>query len=716
MKNTLLLLRSILLLLFFIPLAGSRPGPSEADTGGESSDAEAVIPEIVVTATRDERPVQDTPHAATVLKAQILRIETPVRTVPEAFKNTAGTMVQKTGHGQGSPYIRGFTGYRNLFLINGIRLNNSVFRDGPNQYWNTVDALGLSRMELVRGPFSMLYGSDAVGGTVNAITRGAQDIAPGRHGKQSFYSRYASAENSSIARIESIGRLNDRLVATLGYSIKRFGDVEGGKDVGTQEKTGYDEQDWDAKLELFLDDQVSLILAHQHVDIDDAWRTHKTIYGIDWQGLSVGKELHRMLDQDRDLTYLQFHRRGGRGFVHEIRAGISYHRQAEERDRLRTEDRRDIQGFEVNTTGAFVTLTSASPLGRLIYGVEIYHDKVDSYKRALNPDGSVKSTAIQGPVGDDATYDLAGIYLQNEIALVRRASLLLGGRYEYARGRSDKTEDPLTGQVISVSDDWNDLVGSVRIRYDLDRDRSWNVFAGISQGFRAPNLSDLTRFDSARTDEIETPTPGLDPEHFVSCEAGSKIQTASLWAQLSCFYTRIDGMIVRMPTGRIIDGDYEVTKKNSGDGHIQGVELDVRCRPLRRLTVFGLFSWLDGDVETYSTSDAALTTEPIDRLMPPTGRFGLRWAPNGRYWIESSCTAAVRADRLSTRDRADDSRIPPGGTPGYTVFDIRAGWRWGGGLKLSLGVENIADEDYRIHGSGVNEPGRNIVLATELTF
>jgi|GEM_PF-2289221 len=116
-------------------------------------------------------------------------------------------MVQKTGHGQGFPYIRGFTGYRNLFLIDGFRLNNSVFRDGPNQYWNTVDPLGLHRMELVRGPFSMLYGSDAVGGTVNAIPRGGQDLEPGSRWDRRIYCRYASAENSSIARVESIGRL-----------------------------------------------------------------------------------------------------------------------------------------------------------------------------------------------------------------------------------------------------------------------------------------------------------------------------------------------------------------------------------------------------------------------------------------------------------------------------------------------------------------------------
>lgn len=111
-----------------------------------------------------------------------------------------------------------------------------------------------------------------------------------------------------------------------------------------------------------------------------------------------------------------------------------------------------------------------------------------------------------------------------------------------------------------------------------------------------------------------------------------------------------------------------------------------------------------------------MTTEPIERLMPPTGRAGLRWNASERYWVECSCTIAARADRLSSRDKEDTSRIPPGGTPGYAVYDVRAGWRCSNDIVLSLAVENIADEDYRIHGSGINEPGRNVVLATEWTF
>ena len=102
----------------------------------------------------------------------MLRREQMAASVPEALSETPGVLVQQTAHGQGSPYLRGFTGFRTVALVDGIRLNNSTFRDGPNQYWSTIDALAITRLEVVKGPASVMYGSDAVGGTVNASCGG----------------------------------------------------------------------------------------------------------------------------------------------------------------------------------------------------------------------------------------------------------------------------------------------------------------------------------------------------------------------------------------------------------------------------------------------------------------------------------------------------------------------------------------------------------------
>ncbi len=671
---------------------------------------------IMVTATRSECLLKDAPAAVSLRSAADLRLENPVRVLTDALRDEPGVMVQKTGHAQGSPYIRGFTGYRNLFTIDGIRLNNATFRDGPNQYWNTVDALGLSRLEIARGTLSMLHGSDAVGGTVNAVTRGVADLRPGSDWDRHLYYRYADAENAHILRAESIGRLSSDLTLTLGYTAKSFGDLKGGRRVGTQPETGYDERFWDAKLEYSPAENALWTLAYQDAATDDAWRTHKTIYGIDWEGLSRGDERRRAFDQERRLTYLQYHQHSLDGVVEEIRTGVSLQRQEESQHRLRTRDRRDDQGFDVETLGAFLNLKSPVKSVVISYGFEYYRDTVDSYNHTLNAAGAVTRKAVQGPVGDEATYDLFGTWVQVELPLTDRLTFFPGTRFEFAQANAGKVQDPSTGDTITVDGEWSDRVSGLRLRYALDAAGAYNLFAGLSQGFRAPNLSDLTRFDSARTSEIETPTPDIHPERFVSSEVGIRATTHAVHAQLALFHTRINGMIIRTPTGRMIGEEYEVTRKNAGDGYIHGIELEARVRLPARVTAYGALTWMDGEVDTYPTFEAARVAEPVDRLMPPTGHLGLRHQLHDRLWLEGVCRLAAKADKLSSGDKADTSRIPPGGTPGYTVYDVRVNWQCAEALRLSAAVENITDEDYRIHGSGVNEPGRNLVLAADWVF
>ena len=673
--------------------------------------------EILVTALRAEASWFDTPNTVQSISADDIRHRKMSRTMPEALRETPGVMIQKTGHGHGSPYIRGFTSFRTLMLIDGIRLNNSVFRDGPNQYWNTVDPFTIDRLEVVKGPSSVLYGSDAIGGTVNAITRGRDGYEPGFHWDRRILYRYSTAENSQTVRGELSGNIDEKLGFLLGSTFKHFGNLDGGDDVGRQAKTGYDDFDVDLKLEYFFSPDRRLVFAYQRVDQDDAWRTHKTVYGLGWEGTTVGNELKRVLDQNRELAVLQYHASNLGGAVDAVHLSVSHHMQEESRSRTRANGRRDKQGFDVRTLGLSAVLESPSPVGRWTYGVEYYHDWVGSWRKDYNADGTPRPARIQGPIGDDAAYGLFGAFVQNDIPICDRADLILGARYTHVRAAADKVEDPATGNVISVKNHWDSLVGSARALVRLDEQEHWALFGGVSQGFRAPNLSDLTRLDSARTDEIETPSPNLDPETFIQYEIGLKADYRTVRGQASFFITDVDGMIMRTPTGNVIGGDNEVTKRNSGEGWIHGLELEGswQCHP--EWTVFGGFTYLDGEVETSPTAGTMKRMEPIDRLMPPTGYVGLRWdSSDGKFWAEAVATFAGDADDLSTRDQQDTQRIPPGGTPGYGVLTLRGGWNVSDDLQVFAALENVTNEDYRIHGSGVNEPGTNLIVGFDCRF
>ncbi len=669
------------------------------------------LPDVVVTPMRAVSDAQSVPQQAFTVSAESLADDAP-RTTPDALKGLPSVMVQKTSYGQGSPFLRGFTGFRTLMLVDGIRLNNSVFRDGPNQYWNTVDPFSIERYEVVLGPASVLYGSDAIGGAVNALSPGVPEWTGEPSVENVLRYRGATADQSHQARIESAARLSESFGLRAGYTWKTFDDVEGGKDVGEQPFTGYDETAWDAGAEYLWGSGATLTLGHQQVDQDDAWRTHRTIYGIAWEGLAKGDDLVHRFDQDRTLTWLRLAHEERGGAVDTYALTLSRHKQGEDLDRVRANGRQDVQGFDVETWGAALTLESDSSVGRWVYGADYYHDIVDSYSTRIDP-GAAPKRAVQGPVADDATYDLLGVFVQNTVETAGGVEITPGLRYTHAELDADKVEDRLEG----MSGDWDAVVGSLRALLPLDAGRQQAVYAGVSQGFRAPNLSDLTRLDSARSNEIETPVDNLDPETFVTAEIGWR-RTADDWsAGVAYYHTWIDDLIVRAPTGATVDDLLEVTKRNAGEGHVQGVELTARVNLSADWQVRAMGTWMEGKAETYPTSEPIRVEDDLSRVMPLTGRLALRWQPAGKaYWVEGVVDAADKADRLSADDARDTQRIPPGGTPGYVVGTLRGGVQATDALAVTLALENLADEDYRIHGSGVNEPGRLLVVSAELRF
>lgn len=685
--------------------------------GWAAADEVAALPEVVVTALRAETALAEVPGTVHVVDREALQAAAP-RTTPDAFRGLPSVMVQKTGYGQGSPYLRGFTGFRTLMLVDGIRLNNSTFRDGPNQYWNTVDPWAIARYETVMGPASVLYGSDAVGGAVNALTLAPPAWAGQATWERTLAARVATADESLQTRAGVRGRATERLGFAAGATWKEFNDVRGGGAVGRQRHTGYDETDLDLRADYDFDSGATLTLAHQQVAQDDAWRTHSTFYGIDWKGLKAGDDQKRSYDQDRALTYLRVANADRAGPVAAYRLTLSRQAQDERLHRVRADGRRDESGVDVTTWGAALELESPSALGRWVYGVDVARDEVDSFGRRYQADGSLNKVEAQGPVADDATYDLVGLFVQNTVALFGEAlEATPGVRYTYAALDADRVLDPVSGEVGSRSDDWDSVVGSLRALAPLGAERRHAVYAGLSQSFRAPNLSDLTRLDAARSGEIETPVDDLDPERFVSAELGARYDDGRHSAEIAGYYTWIEDLIVRAPTGETVDELQEVTKKNAGEGYVAGVELTLGWQVAEDWHLRLSGSWMEGQADAYPTSDPLAVRDYVSRLMPLTGQAAVRWQPAGEaYWLEAVVDAAEKADRLSADDERDTQRIPPGGTPGYAVLTLRGGATVLDDLLLTVALENVADEDYRIHGSGVNEPGRNLVVQAEWTF
>ncbi len=686
---------------------------ADDDPGNAADDVD-----VVVTASRHEESILDTPYSVTVIERDALRTSPDNKTLPDTLTRVPGILLQKTGPAQASPYIRGFTGFRTLWLVDGIRLNNSVWRDGPNQYPATIDLYSVDRLELIRGPSSVLWGSDAVGGVVNALSRAGDADAGWRSG---LTLRYATGERSMIGRIDFQGGEPDDWAIRGGASFKDYNSINAGQGSGDLSNTGFGERDYDVRFDKQLADSVTWTLAAQQVRQWDAPRTHKTVDSVPFHGTVAGTELQRELDQERDLlwTRLAFDEPGGGGLWDAASVTYSWQRQRETQDRWRTGGRFDERGFDVITQGVQFQAERESPIGLLTYGVDHYHDDVDSFRNDY-VDGVSTGDHIQGNIADDATYDLSGVYVQNEI-VHGPWETTMGVRWNRASVDADKVDNPnvpgsdpsTPGNIIGVDESWDDLVGSLRTLRRIDEQTI--VYAGISQGFRAPNLSDLTA--DLEDSGIEQPAPQLEPEHFVSIELGTKTERDDGHTEFSVYYTWIRDFIVRSPTGELVDDLPVFQKDNVGDGFVWGFEFSSDHRLAPEWTLYSSAAWLDGKVDQFELPSGDKVSKPLDRTMPFTAVLGVAYEPvEAPWWVQADVLMAAKADKLSLRDETDVERIPPGGTPGYAVFGVRGGRQIDERTTVGLGLENILDKDYRIHGSGQNEPGRSLVLSWNVAF
>ncbi|MFT7461915.1 MAG: hemoglobin/transferrin/lactoferrin receptor protein [Pseudohongiellaceae bacterium] len=682
------------------------PAPA---TGEERDD-------VVVTASRHDKAALDLPFAVSTLNGETARHGPDGRSLPNALSREPSVMVQKTGPGQSSPYIRGFSGYRTLFLIDGVRLNNSIWRDGPNQYSGTVDLWGIDELELVRGPASVLWGSDAVGGTVNARTTRA--VADGTWGG-SFSTRWSSAERSLINRLAFEGGAKNGVAIKGGITDKNFGTLHAGRGSGDLRGTSYDELDVDVRVDVPTGLDQSLTFVAQRVRQYDVPRTHKTVDSVPFHSTTVGTELSRDIDQARDLIYGRYRFAGDADSLYdEATVTVSWQRQQQDQLRMRTGGRLDARGLDVATTGVSAEFVGEAAGALWTWGTDFYHDDVSSYRRDVTL-GVPGPPNVQGPVGDDASYDLLGLFAQGEF-INGDTETTAGVRFSQAHAQAHQVDNPnvpgsspfTPGNVIRVDERWHDLTASLRVAHHISDNTM--VYAGVSQGFRAPNLSDLT--SDLEDSGVESPTPDLDPEKFLSVELGAKTQHDGWNGEIAAHYTFIDDMIVRSPTGALLGGLPVFRKDNVGDGQVFGIELRGERDLGNRWTAFASASWIDGEIDQFNGAGTKVE-KPLSRLMPLTVVGGATYeSEDGSWWVQGDTVLADAADKLSLRDESDTSRIPPGGTPGYGILGVRGAVQLNTASTLFLGVENLLNKDYRIHGSGQNEPGRSLVAQYSRRF
>ncbi len=692
--------------LFLTPTASSAP-PAQADMDElKSMSLKALLDVQVVSAARHKQRAADSPRSVSVMTGEEIRRRN-YRTVPEALSEMTGILVQETNYGGGSPYIRGMVGNRVLILIDGIRLNSSIFRLGPVQYLNTIDIEQVERIEVVRGPGSVLYGSDALGGVINVITRSAEthDPAPPLHTR--LHARLSSADRSGMGRLGFEGHAS-RFGFIGGASFKRFGDLRGGG--GPQKNSGYKETDGDLKLSWESKEKHRLEFSASRVQLDDVSRSDL---------LAVGTNLrYEWAPQQQEMLALRY---GGRQVVRGIdtlQVTVVHQRQFE---RLFTvfaaaptvENRNEDL---VGSTGFIVEM--GSRLGerqQLTYGVDTYGERITSRKSQFDP-ATAGWSWQRGNYPDGTKAGSAAGYLQYESEWLDRLQVVLGIRY--SRNTIDSQQnDPHTGDIPlhSQVDDWTQsAAAALRLGGGL------SVVGEAAEGFRAPNVNDTSVIGLTGA-RFEIPNPNLRPENLVNYQAGLRWQNRSLAARATGFRSEYTNLIDRAEATYLgldwLDVDHNGVRDSSepgiyqrtniGRALVKGVEFETEAELNEHWSLRANASWIQGDDRLANT--------PLSRIPPAMGMAAVRWCPRSTVWMEAFTLAADRQSRLSPGDKVD-RRISSDGTAGFVTWNLRGGLDLPAGGRLTLGLENLGNKRYRWHGSGIDAPGRNVVVGVEWIF
>ncbi len=639
-----------------------------------AADSVKRMDDVVVTATRKSTAVASLPYSVNSLSKNTIQRQLS-RTVPESLNGIPGLFIQKTNHGGGSPFLRGLTGNQSLILVDGIRLNNSIFRYGPNQYLTLVDPYLVEKIEVVKGTGSVQHGSDAMTGVINIQTTSLQlGSKPNWQEKALLRLSEAGMELTLRPELKYEGK---KIAFVVGASSKKFGDLKGGDTTGFQRPTGYGEFSYDMKMKIDLGAEWQLTAAYQWLNQTNVPVFHK--YRLENFAVNTADPLKR------GFGYIQAQKIFKSTFFKQLDIFVAEQMIGEQRYSRKNGSaviRYEKDVVKTVSCGADL-LVQFNKVWDANTGIEVYNDLISSKRSDKDGlSGSVKQ--LRGLYPDNSTYSNFSLYNLHHLhwgRLKAEAGMRLNF---YAASLTDTT-------IGTVRISPSAAVFQGGLNYQLLKPLF--LYANISDGFRAPNIDDLGTLGIVDF-RYEIPAYDLKPERSVNTEIGLKFITRNISFSTALFKTNLYGLITRVATGAAMNG-YQVYKKINVDrGFIKGWEAQFDFKPFRGFNVYGNATSLFGQSITRN--------QPLRRIPPFNARLG------GDF-TTSQWTAGLTFDHASPQRRLDagdkaDNRIPAGGTPGFNLLNLYSGYQHKS-VTFRLYWNNIFNTDFRTHGSGVNGMG-----------
>jgi len=701
---------------------------------------------IVISASKFEQRKQDIPQKIISQSAEEVLFSNP-QTSADLLQQSGQVYVQKSQQGGGSPLIRGFSTNRLLITVDGVRMNNAIFRGGNLQNVISIDPLSIDHTEVILGPGSVVYGSDAIGGVMNFYTKKPQFASDSTLFSGNAVLRYAAANNENTAHLD-FNYGTEKFAAVTSISMNSFGDLKmgshgpdeylrnqyvdriNGQDVlianGDPEKqipTAYDQinllqkfsyqpnQRWEVDMGLIYTATGNF----SRYDVLTRYRDNGNPRSAQWY---YGPQKWLMVNAKAT------HRGDGKWYDKAI-FSQAYQQFQESRNNRSFQDSELFQTKE--QVDVWTTSVDFERRNRennvLFYGTEFIHNRVGSIGSVFDIDTEQRGAA-PSRYPDGSSWRSLAAYANYQWRVDSKLVVQSGLRYNHiwldARFDDQFYDFPFEEAQLSTGA----LTGALGATYLLEK--TWELRANFSTAFRAPNVDDIGKIFDPSPGTVIIPNPDLESEYSYNSELGVKKRINDKFTfDISGYYTYLKDALV--PRNYQLNGEDMILYQgelsqvqaiqNAESSIVYGVEIGAQYEINDQVRIYGHYNWLNGEQKELDGSKVA-----VRHVSPSFGDAHMVYQNdrlqldafvmfNGQFEFNDLAPSQQSRPYLYALDKNGNPY-----SPRWYTMNLRSSYKINEGLTATAILENITDQRYRTYSSGIAAAGRNLILSLRYVF
>lgn len=704
------------------------------------------LSEVVISANRWKQNSKDIPQKVSVISPTKVALHNP-QTAADLLTISGKVFMQKSQQGGGSPMIRGFATNRLLYAIDGVRMNTAIFRSGNIQNVISLDPFATEQTEVVFGPGSVMYGSDAIGGVMSFQTLTPQFSATSKSiVSGNAVSRFSSANNEKTGHFDvNVGWKNWATITS--FSSNDFGDLrmgshgpdeylrpfyvqrQNGSDVVVtnsdplvQKPTAYSQinlmqkvrfkpnEKWDFQYGLHFSETSSYSRYDRHIRYTNAGlpRYGEFNYGPQKWIMNNLNITHQSKTKLFDEMAFRF----AYQFFEESRMSRNINNPNRE---IRTEK---VHAYSINADFTKATTTK----NNILYGVEyIFNDVIST---GINQN-IVAGTSQDGPSRyPQATWQSLGVYLNNQYKVSDKTKIQTGLRYNVfiLNADFDTTFYPFPFTSATINN--GSLTGSAGFVFRPNN--QWIISSNVATAFRSPNVDDVGKVFDSEPGSVVIPNPDLEAEYAYNIDFNIAKQLGKyVKIDFSTYYTLLDNALVRRDftlngaSQIMYDGELSQVQaiQNAAKANVYGIQAGVEVKMPSGFRFSNDLNFQKGEEELdngdKSPSRHAAPFFGVSRIGYANSKLDLEF--NMQFSDEVAFDDLAEEEKSKKEIYAIDGNGNPY-SPSWYTLNLKSMYKLNKNFTLTAGLENITDQRYRPYSSGIVSPGKNFILALRAAF